>query len=84
MGAWHFSVLSAGKPHADKIIRFRGGWAVVGGGGGSGSANFIFMGVGNLFALMVLLAGEHIHGVAVTSRQECQLTCQNTRGRKNP
>ena len=46
MGACHFLVLSAGKPHAHKIPPFWGGgcWVFLGGGGGS--ANFVFMGAG--------------------------------------
>ena len=43
MGAWKNCVLSAGKPHAHNMPRFRGGgvfWVGVGGG----SANFTFMG----------------------------------------
>ena len=46
MGAWHFLVLSAGKPpHAHKIPPSRGGCRSFLEGGG-GSANFIFMGAG--------------------------------------
>ena len=45
MGAWHFLVLSAGKPPCPQNSPFRGGfWVFLEGGGGS--ANFIFMGVG--------------------------------------
>ena len=47
MGAWHFWVLSAGKPHAHKIPLFRGGLLGFFRGGGGGSANFTFMGVGD-------------------------------------
>ena len=37
-------VLSAGKTHAHKIPRFRGGGGGILGFGGGGSADFIFMG----------------------------------------
>ena len=51
MGAWHFGVLSDGKPPTP--IKFLllggGGWVFLEGGGGGGSANFIFMGVGIFF-----------------------------------
>ena len=40
MGAWHFLVLSAGKAHAHKIPRFRGGGVFFWKG-----ANFIYMGM---------------------------------------
>ena len=46
MGAWHFLVLSAGKPQAHKIPCFRGRVLGFSGGGRGGSANFIFMGAG--------------------------------------
>ena len=51
MGAWHFLVLSAGKPHAHKILRFRGGE-----GGcqgfleGGGKRQFYFYGRGFFFS----------------------------------
>ena len=45
-GRLAFFVLSAGKPHAHKIPRVRGGGVVGVLEGGGGSANFIFMGVG--------------------------------------
>ena len=45
MGAWHFGVISAGKPPCPQNSSFYGG--VVGFlEGGGGSADFIFMGVG--------------------------------------
>ena len=55
MGAWHFWVLSAGKPHAHKIPCFRE--AGVSGflEGGRGSANFIFMGMG-IFPILTIEA----------------------------
>ena len=47
MCAWHFLVLSAGKPHAHKIPRFGGGGGVgIFLEGVGGSANFAFMGAG--------------------------------------
>ena len=52
MGAWHFLVLSAGKPHAHKIPPFRGGSGFFRRGGGT--ANFIFMGARNFLILRSL------------------------------
>ena len=46
MGAWHFLVLSAGKPHAREILAFGGGGVLGFLRREGGSANFIFMGVG--------------------------------------
>ena len=43
MGAWRKCVLSAGKIHADKIPRFRGGRYFGFWGGGGGSADFLIL-----------------------------------------
>ena len=46
MSAWHFLVLSAGKPHAHKIPPFGGGcWGFLERGGGW-KCQFYFMGAG--------------------------------------
>ena len=46
MGAWHFLVLSVGKPHAHKIPPFRGGfWVFLEGGGWK--CQFYFYGRGD-------------------------------------
>ena len=56
MGAWHFLVLSAGKPHAHKIPPFRGGgggfWAFLREGGVE--CQFYFYGRGDLSEYLYL------------------------------
>ena len=65
VGAWHFLFFLLANSHAHELPRFFGGGGRGLEGGGCGSANFIFMGVGIFPIVGARLRGSHPRQVIV-------------------